>query len=117
MRPSPLRPHRWNDAGGQVVPAEHIRFELGAEHVTVDVLERAWLGIPAIVEKRGELPAGRRQHCVRRSRDRGRLGIIEIDALDAKLVLEPGDVFRLPRRGEHTPAPRLHGLRGRQPDA
>ena len=49
---------------------------------------------------------------------RNRVGfrVVEIDALDADLVLEARQVFRLAGRGEHAPAAGLHRLRCREPD-
>jgi hypothetical protein len=50
--------HRWNDAPGEIMPAEDIGLELGAEHLRSDILERAGLAVPAIVEQRIELAVG-----------------------------------------------------------
>ena len=60
-----LRAHDRDDAPGQIVPAEEIGLELLAQRVDRQVLDRAGLGIAAIVEERvepaaGALPARRR---------------------------------------------------------
>ena len=97
MRPSPLGAHRWNDAAGEIVPAEDVRLELGAKHLRPDILERARLAVSAIVEQRDELSVRRREHMRGRGGNRVRLGIVEIEALDPNLILQTGDVFRLAR--------------------
>ena len=112
--PLPALPHRRDHAGGQIVPAEHIGLELGAEHVAPDVFQRTRLAVAAIVEQRVELAVSCLEHMLGSFGDRVRLRIVEIEALDPDLILEAGDVFRLPRRGEHAPAARLQCLARRK---
>ena len=115
--PSTIGPHRRDDAAGQIVPAEHICLELGAEHMRLEVLNRARLAVAAIVDQRSETPIRRRQHVLGRRRDRLRLGIIEIEALKPLLLLQPRNVFRLTRRGKDAPPARLHLTRRCETDA
>ena len=117
IAPLPALPHRRDHARGQIVPAEHIGLELGAEHVAPDVLQRARLAVPAIVEQRVEPAVSCLEHMLGSFSDRVGLRIVEIEALDPDLILEPRDVLRLPRRGEHAPAARLQCLGGAKPDA
>ena len=58
MRPSPSA-HRRNYTLGQIVPAEHIGLELGAEHVTPDVFQRTRLAVAALSNSASSLPSGR----------------------------------------------------------
>src|SRR5262245_26436891 len=114
--PPAVRAHRWNDAAGEIVPAEHVRLELGAKHLRPDIFESTGLAVAAIVEQRGEPSVRRREHMLRRRFNRVRLCIVEVKTLDPDLILETGDVFGLPRRGEHAPTARLQGLSGAKPD-
>jgi hypothetical protein len=112
-----LRPHRRDDAAREVVPAEDIGLELGAEHVGPQVLDRAGLTIGAIVEERREPPCRCLEHMRGGFGNRGGLGVVEIKALDGDLVSQPGYVLRFSRGGKHAPAARLHLTRGSQADA
>ena len=103
----------WDDAAGQVVPAEHIDLKLGAEHLGSEILDGTGLTVAAIVEERDKLSVRCRQNFVCCLCDRLRLGIIEIEALEAPIV-QARNVLRLARRGEDAPAARLHLARRRQ---
>jgi hypothetical protein len=75
------------------------------------------LAVGAVIEECREFSARRGENVIDRGLDRFRLGIVEIKALEALLVLEPRDVLRLARRGEHAPAARFHLTRRLKSDA
>jgi hypothetical protein len=54
--------HRGDHAAGEVVPAEEIGLELGAEQRGVKVFQCTGLGIGAVVDERIEPAARRRKH-------------------------------------------------------
>ena len=68
MRAFAVSAHRRNYTLGQIVPAEHIGLELGAEHVTPDVFQRTRLAVAAIVERRVEFAVRPRVHARRLQR-------------------------------------------------
>ncbi len=115
--PLSLRPHRRDHAARQVVPTDDIGLELSAQHLGRHVLDGAGLAISPVIEQCIERAVRRREHMVRGCGDRLRLRIVEIEALQPVLVLQPCEVLRRPRRGEHTPAARLHRARRGEPDA
>jgi len=100
-----------------MVPAEHIRLELGAQNLRLEILDRTGLAIGAVVEQRREPAVGRFDHVPRRFFDRVRLGVIEIEALDADFVAQALQIFGFAGGGEHAPAARLHLARRSEPDA
>ena len=61
----PLPPHHRDHPPGQVVPAEQVGLELGAKQRRVEILQRAGLGIGAVVEQRVEPAAGGGEHVSR----------------------------------------------------
>ena len=79
MRPSPRARIAGMIAVGEIVPAEDIGLELGAEHVAPDILERARLAVAAIVEQRVEPAVRCLKHLIGSLSDRVRLRIVEID--------------------------------------
>jgi hypothetical protein len=99
------------------VPAEHVHLELGAQHLRLQILDRAWLAIGAVVEESGELALGRCQHLVGSRGHRRGLGVIETETLDPLLLAQALDVLVLARGREHAPAACLHLARGSEPDA
>ena len=112
-----IRPHRRDHPRGKVMPAEHSSLELGAEHIRLQILDGSRLAIGAVVEEGGELAVRCLERLLGGLGDGLRLGIVEIKALDADLVAEPGNVLRFPCCGEYAPAARLHLARRSKPDA
>jgi hypothetical protein len=103
MRPLPLAAHERDDATGQVVPAEQVGFELGAQDVAAQILDRARLTIGAVVEQRVEPSAGQLQRAFQCRADARR--IVQIQSHRAQsLRFESGDVLGPTRRSDHLPA-------------
>jgi hypothetical protein len=73
----------------------------------------AGLAVGAIVKESAERSVRCVEHMLRRGRNRLRLGIIEIEAIEP-LLFEPRDVVRLSCRREHAPAARFHLARRSQ---
>ena len=90
------------------MPAEHGHLELGAEHVRLQVLDRAGLAVGAIVEERSQLAVRGLEHLLGGFSDRAGLGVVKVEAVDANLIAQLSNILLLARRREHAPAARLH---------
>ena len=86
--------HQRQAVAGQLVPAEDVAGELRFQNLARQVLHRTRLAKGAIVEQRIELAAGALRHLGRAGGDRGGIGIVEEDGLDA-FRLQPCEVFGL----------------------
>jgi hypothetical protein len=114
--PAPLPPHHRDHLAGQLVPAEKVCFELGAQHVGAHVLQRPRLGVGAVVEERIEPAVRRHEHRVEGAGDRGLVHIVQEEGGHA-IRLKRRNVFRLAGGGEDPPAAGLHALRRATADA
>jgi hypothetical protein len=101
--------HDRNHLPGQVVPAEQVGLELGAQCLAGQVLDRAGLAVGAVIEQCVQRAAGQREGFAETLGDAGR--VVEVEPNGQQTFV--GESCHVPRPsggGDHLPAAPCQGL-------